>query len=52
MTVKLRATGRTATKAPGPGAQSPLSGLARAETSIGGTEDVTPIPLGARCLSY
>merc|ERR1719158_445371 len=42
--VKLRATGGTSTKTPGPGAQSSLRALARAGMKIGRIEDVTPIP--------
>ncbi len=52
--IKLRATGGTGTKTPGPGAQSALRALARSGMKIGriGTfflnlivlEDVTPIP--------
>lgn len=42
--IKLRATGGTGTKTPGPGAQSALRALARAGMSIGRIEDVTPIP--------
>merc|ERR1739838_870972 len=42
--VKLRATGGTKTKTPGPGAQSALRGLARAGLKIGRIEDVTPVP--------
>jgi small subunit ribosomal protein S14e len=42
--VKLRATGGTGTKTPGPGAQSALRALARAGLKIGRIEDVTPIP--------
>ncbi|OBZ77496.1 40S ribosomal protein S14 [Grifola frondosa] len=42
--VKLRATGGTGTKTPGPGAQSALRALARSGMSIGRIEDVTPIP--------
>ena len=42
--VKLRATGGTGTKTPGPGAQSALRALARAGMGIGRIEDVTPIP--------
>ncbi len=42
--IKLRATGGTATKTPGPGAQSALRALARAGMRIGRIEDVTPIP--------
>merc|ERR1712168_596386 len=41
--VKLRATGGTRTKTPGPGAQSALRGLARAGLKIGRIEDVTPV---------
>jgi ribosomal protein S11 len=42
--VKLRATGGTKAKTPGPGAQSALRALARAGLKIGRIEDVTPIP--------
>ena len=44
--VKLRATGGTGTKTPGPGAQSALRALAlpRAGMRIGRIEDVTPSP--------
>jgi Ribosomal protein S11 len=42
--IKIRATGGTGTKAPGPGAQSALRALARAGMRIGRIEDVTPIP--------
>jgi len=42
--IKLRATGGTKTKTPGPGAQSALRALARAGIKIGRIEDVTPIP--------
>lgn len=42
--IKLRATGGTRTKTPGPGAQSALRALARAGLKIGRIEDVTPIP--------
>jgi len=42
--VKLRATGGTGTKTPGPGAHSALRALARAGLKIGRIEDVTPIP--------
>lgn len=42
--VKLRATGGTKTKTPGPGAQSALRALARAGMRIGRIEDVTPVP--------
>ena len=42
--IKLRATGGTGTKTPGPGAQSALRALARTGMKIGRIEDVTPIP--------
>ncbi|CAA18410.1 40S ribosomal protein S14-A [Schizosaccharomyces pombe] len=42
--IKIRATGGTATKTPGPGAQAALRALARAGMRIGRIEDVTPIP--------
>lgn len=42
--IKLRATGGTSTKTPGPGAQSALRALARAGMAIGRIEDVTPVP--------
>ncbi|KAH6565339.1 hypothetical protein BASA50_005405 [Batrachochytrium salamandrivorans] len=42
--IKLRATGGTGTKTPGPGAQSALRALARAGMRIGRIEDVTPTP--------
>eukprot|EP00127_Corallochytrium_limacisporum_P006932 Clim_evm18s238 gene=Clim_evmTU18s238 len=42
--IKLRATGGSRTKTPGPGAQSALRALARAGMKIGRIEDVTPIP--------
>ncbi|OMJ08139.1 40S ribosomal protein S14 [Smittium culicis] len=42
--VKIRATGGTRSKSPGPGAQSALRALARAGMRIGRIEDVTPIP--------
>eukprot|EP01120_Amphizonella_sp_Union-15-10_P017727 TRINITY_DN994_c0_g1_i1.p1 TRINITY_DN994_c0_g1~~TRINITY_DN994_c0_g1_i1.p1 ORF type:complete len:156 (-),score=41.15 TRINITY_DN994_c0_g1_i1:75-542(-) len=42
--IKIRATGGTRTKTPGPGAQSALRALARAGIKIGRIEDVTPIP--------
>ncbi|XP_049851517.1 uncharacterized protein LOC126326130 [Schistocerca gregaria] len=45
--VKLRATGGTKTKTPGPGAQPALRALARAGLKIGRIEDVTPIPTDA-----
>jgi hypothetical protein len=42
--IKLRATGGTGTKTPGPGAQSALRALARSGMKIGRIEDVTPVP--------
>ncbi|KAJ3250500.1 ribosomal protein S14, S11 [Chytriomyces hyalinus] len=42
--IKLRATGGTGSKSPGPGGQSALRALARAGMKIGRIEDVTPIP--------
>mmetsp|Transcript_16297 Transcript_16297/g.26562 ORF Transcript_16297/g.26562 Transcript_16297/m.26562 type:complete len:153 (+) Transcript_16297:81-539(+) len=42
--IKLRATGGSKTKTPGPGAQSALRALARAGMLIGRIEDVTPVP--------
>lgn len=45
--IKLRATGGTRTKTPGPGAQPTLRALARAGLKIGRIEDVTPIPTDA-----
>lgn len=42
--IKMRATGGTGTKTPGPGGQSALRALARAGMSIGRIEDVTPVP--------
>lgn len=42
--VKLRATGGTGTKTPGPGGQSALRALARSGLRIGRIEDVTPVP--------
>jgi small subunit ribosomal protein S14e len=42
--IKLRATGGTGTKTPGPGAQSAVRALARSGLKIGRIEDVTPIP--------
>ena len=42
--IKIRATGGTRAKAPGPGAQSALRALARSGLKIGRIEDVTPIP--------
>lgn len=42
--IKLRATGGTRTKTPGPGAQAALRCLARSGMKIGRIEDVTPTP--------
>uniref|UniRef100_A0A7S2U188 40S ribosomal protein S14 n=1 Tax=Lotharella oceanica TaxID=641309 RepID=A0A7S2U188_9EUKA len=42
--IKLRATGGSKTKTPGPGAQSALRALARSGMRIGRIEDVTPTP--------
>jgi small subunit ribosomal protein S14e len=42
--IKMRATGGTRSKTPGPGAQSALRALARAGMKIGRIEDVTPVP--------
>ncbi|GMM34512.1 ribosomal 40S subunit protein S14A [Saccharomycopsis crataegensis] len=42
--IKLRATGGTKTKTPGPGGQSALRALARSGLRIGRIEDVTPVP--------
>ncbi|KAF8201062.1 40S ribosomal protein S14 [Mycena galopus ATCC 62051] len=42
--IKIRATGGTGTKTPGPGGQSALRALARAGMAIGRIEDVTPVP--------
>lgn len=42
--VKIRATGGTKTKTPGPGGQSALRALARSGLRIGRIEDVTPVP--------
>ena len=42
--IKIRATGGTGTKTPGPGAQSALRALARAGMRIGRIEDVTAVP--------
>ena len=55
--IKLRATGGTGTKTPGPGAQSALRALARAGMRIGRIEDVTPVPTDSTrrkvyCISY
>lgn len=42
--IKLRATGGSKTKTPGPGAQAAMRALARSGLKIGRIEDVTPIP--------
>lgn len=42
--VKMRATGGTKSKTPGPGGQSALRALARSGLRIGRIEDVTPVP--------
>ncbi|KAK0484133.1 ribosomal protein S11-domain-containing protein [Armillaria luteobubalina] len=42
--IKVRASGGTGTRTPGPGAQSALHALARAGMKIGHIEDVTPVP--------
>lgn len=42
--VKIRATGGTKTKTPGPGGQAALRALARSGLRIGRIEDVTPVP--------
>ncbi|KAA8496975.1 40S ribosomal protein S14 [Porphyridium purpureum] len=42
--IKLRATGGSRTKTPGPGAQSAMRALARSGLKIGRIEDCTPIP--------
>uniref|UniRef100_A0A7S1CBK6 40S ribosomal protein S14 n=1 Tax=Bicosoecida sp. CB-2014 TaxID=1486930 RepID=A0A7S1CBK6_9STRA len=42
--IKLRGTGGSGSKSPGPGAQAALRALARAGMKIGRIEDVTPIP--------
>ena len=42
--IKLRGTGGSKTKSPGPGAQSALRALARTGLKIGRIEDVTPTP--------
>lgn len=42
--IKLRASGGSKSKTPGPGAQSALRALARSGLKIGRIEDVTPIP--------
>ena len=42
--IKMRATGGSKTKTPGPGAQAALRAMARAGLKIGRIEDVTPLP--------
>lgn len=42
--IKVRATGGSRTKTPGPGAQSAVRALARSGLRIGRIEDCTPIP--------
>jgi ribosomal protein S11 len=42
--IKIRATGGSKTKSPGPGAQAALRAIARNEIKIGRIEDSTPIP--------
>jgi small subunit ribosomal protein S14e len=42
--IKLRATGGSYSKTPGPGCQAALRALARSGMKIGRIEDVTPIP--------
>jgi small subunit ribosomal protein S14e len=42
--IRIRATGGTSTKTPGPGCQSAVRALARAGMRIGRIEDVTPVP--------
>eukprot|EP00937_MAST-01D_sp_MAST-1D-sp2_P007200 g7200.t1 len=42
--IKMRGTGGSKTKTPGPGAQAALRAMARAGLKIGRIEDVTPIP--------
>jgi len=42
--IKVRATGGTRSKTPGPGAQSAIRAFARAGLRIGRIEDVTPVP--------
>ena len=54
--IKMRATGGTGTKTPGPGGQSALRALARAGMKIGRIEDVTPVPTDSTrrkvCISH
>ena len=42
--IKIRATGGTKTKTPGPGGQAAVRALARSGLRIGRIEDVTPVP--------
>lgn len=42
--IKVRASGGSGSKSPGPGAQASIRALARAGLEIGKIEDVTPIP--------
>mmetsp|Transcript_44343 Transcript_44343/g.172464 ORF Transcript_44343/g.172464 Transcript_44343/m.172464 type:complete len:95 (+) Transcript_44343:491-775(+) len=42
--IKLRATGGSRSRTPGPGAQSAMRALSRSGLKIGRIEDVTPIP--------
>ncbi|OHW96912.1 40s ribosomal protein s14 [Colletotrichum incanum] len=42
--IKIRGTGGTGSKTPGPGGQAALRALARAGIKIGRIEDVTPVP--------
>jgi small subunit ribosomal protein S11 len=42
--IKVRATGGSKSKSPGPGAQAAIRALSRAGLRIGRVEDVTPIP--------
>jgi len=42
--IKVRATGGTRSKTPGPGAQSAIRAFARSGIKIGRIEDVTPVP--------
>jgi ribosomal protein S11 len=42
--IKIRATGGSRTKSPGPGAQAALRAIARTGVKIGRIEDSTPIP--------
>ena len=46
--IKLRATGGTGTRQPGPGGQAALRALARAGMRIGRIEDVTPFRVTRR----